>query len=143
VQLAFDNTSFGEGEEARTYAHNYEPEANTAAVEASREMKLEICEGMLDVASALFNVSGKELRQPGRSPKSIARVRQIAMYVSHCTLGMTMTDVGTGFGRDRTTVLHACHLIEDLRDDIEFDRIVTIFERIALAAFGNRYGVVR
>jgi chromosomal replication initiation ATPase DnaA len=65
------------------------------------------------------------------------------MYVAHCTLGLTMTDIGTGFGRDRTTVLHACHLIEDMRDDIEFDRIVTTFERVALAAFGNRYGVSR
>ena len=43
-----------------------------------------------------------------------------------------------GFGRDRTTVLHACHLIEDLRDDAEFDRIVAVAERIALAAFGAR-----
>lgn len=109
-------------------------------VAASREARLEICEGMLDVVSALFNVSGRELRKSGRSPKPVARVRQIAMYVTHCTLGLTMSDVGLGFGRDRTTVLHACHLIEDMRDDADFDRVVTTVERVALAAFGNRFG---
>ena len=51
---------------------------------------------------------------------------------------VTMRDVGTGFGRDRTTVMYACHLVEDLRDDADFDRMVALTERVALAAFGNK-----
>jgi chromosomal replication initiation ATPase DnaA len=93
---------------------------------------------MIDIAAALFNVSSKELRRTGRTAQEVARVRQIAMYVAHVTLGIPQGEVGRGFGRDRTTVLHACHLIEDLRDDAEFDRIVAVAERIALAAFGAR-----
>ncbi len=95
-----------------------------------------ICDAVIDLAAALFNVSGRELRQPGRSTKQISRVRQVAMYTSHVTLGLSMAEVGAGFGRDRTTVLHACHLIEDLRDDPVFDQVVGQTERVMKAAFG-------
>ncbi len=95
----------------------------------------DICESVLDILSALFNVSGRELRQPGRTSTSVSRVRQIGMYVTHVTMGLSMAEVGRGFGRDRTTVMHACHLIEDMRDDAEFDQIVRMTERITTIAF--------
>jgi len=102
------------------------------------EAALEMCECLIDIASALFSVSSKELRKPGRSTQPVSRVRQIAMYVAHVVLRLTMGDVGAGFGRDRTTVLHACQVIEDLRDDAEFDRVVLMVERVAIAAFRGR-----
>lgn len=48
--------------------------------------------------------------------------------------------MGRGFGRERTTVLHACHLIEDMRDDEDFDGIVAMAERVAGAALRHRSG---
>jgi len=99
---------------------------------------VEICDGLIDITAALFDVSGKELRQPGRTTLDVSRVRQIAMYVAHVVLRLTMSEVGRGFGRDRTTVMHACHLIEDMRDDPEFDRYVATTERVAIAVFGSR-----
>lgn len=104
------------------------------------EAKLEACECLIDIVSALFSVSSKELRKPGRTALPVSRVRQIAMYVAHVVLSMTMSDVGAGFGRDRTTVQHACQVIEDLRDDAEFDSLVQVVERVASAAFRNRGG---
>lgn len=104
----------------------------------SRDEVCAICDGVIDIAAALFNVSGRELRHPGRTILQVSRVRQIAMYVTHVSLAISMRDVGIGFGRDRTTVLHACHTIEDLRDDAEFDSIVTTVERVIRAAFGGR-----
>jgi chromosomal replication initiation ATPase DnaA len=98
----------------------------------------EICECLIDIVAALFSVSGKELRRPGRTVDSVSRVRQIAMYVAHVVLRLTQGEVGRGFGRDRTTVIHACHTIEDMRDDAEFDRIVSMVEHIAQAAFRAR-----
>ncbi|MEO3387864.1 helix-turn-helix domain-containing protein [Mesorhizobium sp. CAU 1741] len=95
------------------------------------------CDGVIDIVAAMFNVSSKELREPGRSVLSVSRVRQIAMYVTHVELGISMRDVGEGFRRDRTTVLHACHQIEDLRDDDEFDGIVARVERMVGAALGD------
>ena len=95
----------------------------------------DICECVMDIVAALFNVSGKELRAAGRSSTDVSRVRQIAMYVTHVVLGLSMKEVGRGFGRDRTTVMHACQLVEDMRDDVDFDRIVHITERVTAAAF--------
>ena len=115
-----------------------QPQITTCARKLSQvndERVTDICDCVLDILSALFNVSGRDLRQPGRSSTSVARVRQIGMYVTHVTLGLSMAEVGRGFGRDRTTVMHACHLIEDMRDDPEFDQIVRMTERIAAIAF--------
>ncbi|MDN2583613.1 helix-turn-helix domain-containing protein [Aquibium sp. ELW1220] len=93
-----------------------------------------VCDCVIDITAALFNVSGRELRQAGRTSTSVSRVRQIAMYVSHVVMGLSMSEVGRGFARERTTVLHACHLIEDMRDDADFDAIVALTERVAGAA---------
>lgn len=101
------------------------------------ERVVALCDAMIDIVAALFNVSSKELRQTGRSSLGISRVRQIAMYVTHVSLELSMREVGQGFNRDRTTVLHACHQIEDMRDDEEFDEIVVRVERVARAAFAH------
>lgn len=58
-----------------------------------------------------------------------ARARQLAMYLSHVVLGRSLTEIGDAFGRDRTTVSHACAVIEDMRDDPAFDDEVTALER--------------
>ncbi|WP_375165892.1 helix-turn-helix domain-containing protein [Chelativorans sp.] len=101
----------------------------------SDERVIDICECVMDIVAAVFNVSGKELRRPGRSSTEVARVRQMGMYVAHVVLRLSMNDIGRGFGRDRTTVLHACHTIEDLRDDEDFDRIIHMTEQVTAAAF--------
>jgi len=112
--------------------------AGTVSPKDRRERIIAACDCVIDLASALFNVSGKELRKSGRCVDEVSRVRQIAMYVAHVVLELNMTDIGKGFGRDRTTVIHACHLIEDMRDDEEFDAIVCRTERVVEAAFRNR-----
>lgn len=101
-----------------------------------------VCDGVIDILASFFNVSGRELRAHSRCERSVARVRQIGMYVAHVTLSLSMTEVGRAFGRDRSTVNHACHLIEDMRDEPEFDRVVQILENILRAAF-LRSGMVR
>lgn len=58
----------------------------------------------------------------------IALARQTAMYLAHVTFGLTFTEVGRLFRRDRTTVAHACAVIEDLRDDPAIDRALSILE---------------
>jgi chromosomal replication initiation ATPase DnaA len=120
-----------------------EPILVAAGATSSRrdERAVELCECMMDVTAALFNVSSKEMRRPGRTSQDVARVRQIAMYVTHVILGMSMKEVGRGFGRDRTTVVHACHLIEDMREEADFDQVVAMTERVALAAFRERVGL--
>jgi chromosomal replication initiation ATPase DnaA len=102
-----------------------------------REEVMEICEAMQDVLAACFSVPGRELRAQGRARAEICRVRQIGMYVAHVIAGLSMLEVGLGFQRDRSTVAHACHLIEDLRDDPDFERVILMIERIAEAVFAR------
>jgi chromosomal replication initiation ATPase DnaA len=106
------------------------------AVTADR--RAEACEAVIDITAALFNVSGRDLRGPGRNGQETARVRQIAMYLCNTTLGVNLTETGRVFGRDRTTIGHGVQLIEALRDDREFDRIIEQCERVVNAAFSAR-----
>jgi hypothetical protein len=39
------------------------------------------------------------------------------MYLCHTALEMSITRASIAFGRDRSTIAHACHRIEDQRDD--------------------------
>lgn len=94
-----------------------------------------LCDAIIDLTAIFFNVSSKDLRSSGRTPNPVSRVRQIGMYVGHVTLGLKMTEVGAGFGRDKSTVVHACHTIEDMRDDEDFDLIVARVERLVSVAF--------
>ena len=107
---------------------------NVSSGTGGRERSAIVCDCVLDIASAMFDVSGRELRDSGRSRLDVSRIRQIAMYVCHVVFGLKMSEVGNGFGRDRTTVVHACHVVEDMRDDRDFDQIVNSFERVASAA---------
>jgi chromosomal replication initiation ATPase DnaA len=61
------------------------------------------------------------LRGADRGPQPIARARQRVMYLAHVAGGLSLTAVGIAFGRDRTTVRHACALWEDARDDPAID----------------------
>ncbi|WP_421952429.1 helix-turn-helix domain-containing protein [Pelagibacterium sp.] len=72
---------------------------------------------------------------PSRMRLHTAGARQLAMYLCHVLLGMTMTQVGQFFGRDRTTVAYACGQVEDMRDDGgDYDRrLVGLEERIEAA----------
>jgi chromosomal replication initiation ATPase DnaA len=99
------------------------------------EWPFQACDHVLDILAAFFNVSGRDLRSHSRCERAVARVRQIGMYVVHVTLGLTMSQVGQAFSRDRSTVAHACHLIEDMREDRDFDRIIHTVETVVRAAF--------
>jgi len=56
-----------------------------------------------------------------RTTHAAARARQIAIYLTHVTFHWNLARVAFAFGRDRTTCGHACHAIEDLREDPVFD----------------------
>lgn len=57
----------------------------------------------------------------GRGSPAVSRARHIAMYLLRAGLGMSLARVAGAFGRDRSTVAYACQVIEDLRDDPDFD----------------------
>lgn len=80
------------------------------------------------VANA-FIIPPLQLTARNRGPAGVALARQIAMYLVHVVLGLSYTHAGLMFGRDRTTVAHACRLVEELRDDSDFDCRLDALER--------------
>jgi hypothetical protein len=65
-------------------------------------------------------------RERGSSP--VAFARQLAMYLCHVGFEMSMARVALAFRRDRSTVSHACRLMEDRRDDPRFDAWLNALE---------------
>ncbi len=89
-----------------------------------------------DIVAHVFCVEPGLLRQPTRGRANVALARQVAMYVAHVAYGMSLTDVGDVFDRDRTTVSHACAVVEQRREDEAFDRAVVLIENITRAMNG-------
>lgn len=79
-----------------------------------------------------FGLDARALEAPVRGSQRMAFARQIAMYLAHVGFGLSFDAVGRAFGRDRTTVAHACRVVEDGRDDIWFDCRMATLESICL-----------
>lgn len=90
--------------------------------------------------SRIFDVPLAALRSSTRGRANVALARQTAMYIAHVVCGLSMTEVGRIFERDRTTVAHACALIEDRRDELAFDQLLEMLERIAHEEIRRRLG---
>jgi chromosomal replication initiation ATPase DnaA len=56
------------------------------------------------------------------------------MYLTHVAFGLSIQRVATAFMRDRSTVAHACHVVEDRRDDPKFDDMLDQLEASLRAA---------
>jgi len=79
--------------------------------------------------AAAFAVPIHELRAASRGAAPIAFARQSAMYLAHVVLGLSYSDVGRTFGRDRTTAAHACRLVEERREDPLVDATLGALEQ--------------
>lgn len=76
----------------------------------------------------VFGVGREALGHETRGSAPTALARQVAMYLAHVACGLTLTETGRLFGRDRTTVAHACGVIEDKRDDPLFNHVLDLLE---------------
>ncbi|MDZ7629083.1 MAG: helix-turn-helix domain-containing protein [Parvularculaceae bacterium] len=81
-----------------------------------------------DVAALACGVSEGDVRASARK-SDVAFARQLAMYLCHVAANMSLREISNAFGRDRTTVSHACHAIEDRRDCPTFDRQIELLEK--------------
>ncbi len=88
--------------------------------------------------SQVFGIGAGELGRATRGEARVALARQVAMYLAHVGRGYTFTEVGRQFARDRTTVAHACGVIEDRRDDPVFDRTLELLEQVVHAIAARR-----
>lgn len=82
--------------------------------------------------TAAFAVPVQELRAATRGTAPIAFARQSAMYLAHVALGLSYSDVGRAFGRDRTTAAYACRRVEERREDPCIDATLGALEQALL-----------
>ena len=84
-------------------------------------------------------VSLGDLMQSGRGSGNASHTRQMAMYLCYVLLRRTQEQLGELFGRDRTTVSHACAAIELQREtDRILDRELIAFEAEGWVEAANR-----
>ena len=86
------------------------------------------------VAAYAMNVPLEEVADRGRGRAEVAFARQVAMYLCHVGFEFSLTRVAAAFGRDRSTVAHACHAIEDRREQEQFDRLMNALEAMVRVA---------
>jgi len=80
--------------------------------------------------AAAFDLPVDELAAKTRRQAPVAFARQVSMYCAHIVLGLSLTDAGVLFNRDRTTAAHACRVVEDRRDDPTIDEMISSIEGI-------------
>jgi chromosomal replication initiation ATPase DnaA len=101
--------------------------AATHFAEASQDLRVPRA-AIEQAVAQVFGVGYDDLHGNTRGRARIAFARQVAMYLAHVACRRSLTDTGRLFGRDRTTVAHACAVIEDRRDDPLFDRSLDLLE---------------
>ena len=85
---------------------------------------------VLETVCRIYHVELEVLEARSRGVARVALARQVAMYLAHVVGRIENVEVGRLFGRDRTTVAHACAVVEDLRDNPKFDRTLDLLEGI-------------
>ena len=68
-----------------------------------------------------FGVTELDLKSPKNQSRHIRFARQVAMYLVHVVYELNHTHIARIFAKDRSTVSHACKVVEDSRDDGVFD----------------------
>ncbi|WP_439622220.1 DnaA/Hda family protein [Gemmata sp.] len=84
----------------RTLAETGQPTSGSATVDA-----------IIKRVIAAFGITERALLGPSRL-RSVLVPRQVAMYLARELVGLSLPRIGAAFGRDHTTVLHACRKIE-------------------------------
>ncbi|MEO0327267.1 MAG: helix-turn-helix domain-containing protein [Pseudomonadota bacterium] len=82
-----------------------------------------------------LNVNVHDLVQCYRGNQATSRARQVSCYLMHTILSMSLVEIAKAYRKDRTTIGHACRLVEDLRDNPKFDQtLVELEETLKIVA---------
>lgn len=114
------------------------PFGNDAFSEHARKM---IARMAREIVSDAYGVSHAALYADSRGDSHLSLARQTAMYLAHVVGQLTLNEVASTFGRDRSTVSHGCINIEDRRDSPMFDLQIEYMEnrlRDRIDAFRRR-----
>jgi chromosomal replication initiation ATPase DnaA len=109
---------------------------NFAGADRSRQRMSadDIARLIVTLTAREFCVDSNTLRGRTRGSPRAAFARQVAMYVAHVTFALDFAAIGRVFRRDRTTVAHACRVVENRRDDRAFDARLGTLESLCISA---------
>lgn len=85
---------------------------------------------LVELMSVFVDIPVTEFYKNNRGTENICTARQMAMYLLHVCYSASYEQVGKHFSRNRTTVSHACALIEDRRDYAPFEKDISRLERL-------------
>jgi chromosomal replication initiation ATPase DnaA len=92
----------------------------------------------------MFSIDPEAILSADRGSAEISRGRQVAVYLAHVQLQWSLARTAAAFTRKRSTISHACHQVEDLREDLSFDAKLALMEGIIsqLAEVSGELGLV-
>jgi len=88
---------------------------------ATRASSVRTCRWVAFCVARDFGLEPADLFGPTRGAPRIAFARQVAMYLAHIGFALSFGTISRAFDRDRTTVAHACRVVEDGRDEFRLD----------------------
>ena len=104
------------------------------ALEKDNKNEIAIAKLVAATVAMEFGVSSTQVFKKHKGPNYLSFTRQAAMYLMHVVFGFNISRVARAFGRDRSTACHACHVIEDCREDPLFDKKLNRLEVFLKAA---------
>ena len=100
-----------------------------SAVAGARGGRDPIAVALAGIVATAFGIRAEAVWSDRRCSAEVSFARQVAMYLAHTRLGLTLARTGRVFGRDRTTARHACRRVEDRREDPRLDAMLECLER--------------
>lgn len=91
------------------------------------------------IAAQVHGVTVEELRKPTRGRPHVSRARQIAIHLTRRVFGLSYNQLAAEVGRDRSTIQHACDLVERMREEnAEFESSIGWMETMLRRAAGQQ-----
>ncbi len=82
-------------------------------------------ERIIDEVANKYKIRREDILSDKRS-RDVSVPRQIAIYLTRELGGMSTTRIGTAFGRDHSTIMHACRKIsDDIKSDADVSKAVS------------------
>ncbi|MBL6938739.1 MAG: chromosomal replication initiator DnaA [Alphaproteobacteria bacterium] len=85
---------------------------------------------VLTLVASIYDVPVGELLRVTRGSTRAVAARQVAIYLSHTVLAMTLADLSRAFGRRPSTTLHAVRRVEAMREDAKIDTTISWLESL-------------
>lgn len=82
----------------------------------------------IGMVASVGQVNAGYLTNRARGSRRIVEYRRIAHYLSHVVMGLSMMTVARLSHRHHTSIIDTCHVIEERRDNPQFDKMLSYAE---------------